>query len=735
MLLRRSTGRAAAGGFGHMREELKRDQQMAVELTQADLDYHLDADCGELRRPSGSGTDFAATSGADRIEALGGHDTIDAGDGDDEVYGGAGNDELSGGAGNDLLDGGAGDDALSGGESADELYGGDGQDELYGGAGNDALDGGGCNDALFGEDGHDELTGGDGSDDLGGGSGNDALYGGAGSDELAGGSGHDELHGDAGDDDLEGGSGDDTLDGGDGADTAIFSGIRSHYEITTGADGATTVTHLNGGADGTDILTNIEVLQFADSSIAPPPPVPALVAIEDETPGNGSLTAQESKQLSANVQLLFNPDGIAEIRYQWQSSADGQSWTAIAGANSERFTPRQSEAGMALRLALTFVLIDSAYSELTTYSSATPLVLAAATETGDPGDGGHPAGDPGDGAPGGDTGETPGNGSPGGNNGPDGGIPQGAHEIYGTDGAERLRGTRGDDYIEAKGGTDRVAGGRGNDVIHGGGGDDRISGASGDDIIYGEDGDDYLSGGRGNDRLYGGLGNDKLMGSRGDDLLDGGEGDDSLYGGRGDDALSGGAGDDYLSGDRGNDTLSGGDGADRILGGKGNDIINGGAGDDVLYGGAGRDTFIYRYGDGTDSIMDFNDRDDDLRIEPAGDDQTVNYTINQTDFGWEYVFDNGGKIVLYNSGRGSISSPPGHSQSSVNSLLSDSVQESGDDSNAEAEWAEMVAYDVVTPAAATSAAASEPDWHEDAGVAGLSGFLDHLLGTDECNLL
>jgi hypothetical protein len=47
----------------------------------------------------------------------------------------------------------------------------------------------------------------------------------------------------------------------------------------------------------------------------------------------------------------------------------------------------------------------------------------------------------------------------------------------------------------------------------------------------------------------------------------------------------------------------------------------------------------------------------------------------------------------------------------------------------------MVAYDLVSPAATASAAASESEWHPDAGAAGLSGFLGHLLGTDECNLL
>ncbi len=42
---------------------------------------------------------------------------------------------------------------------------------------------------------------------------------------------------------------------------------------------------------------------------------------------------------------------------------------------------------------------------------------------------------------------------------------------------------------------------------------------------------------------------------------------------------------------------------------------------------------------------------------------------------------------------------------------------------------------VVASPATASASASEPEWHQDAGVTGLSGFLGHLLGTDECNPL
>jgi Ca2+-binding RTX toxin-like protein len=133
--------------------------------------------------------------------------------------------------------------------------------------------------------------------------------------------------------------------------------------------------------------------------------------------------------------------------------------------------------------------------------------------------------------------------------------------IYGTPGADILRGTASADQINGLGGNDRLYGEAGNDTING---DD------GDDLVYGGDGNDYLLGGNGSDRLYGDAGNDRLFGDAGNDILYGGAGDDLLYGG---------------------------------------------AGSDRLYGDAGRDTFVLQAGMGTDTIYDFEDGVDLLRLD------------------------------------------------------------------------------------------------------------------------
>jgi serralysin len=88
------------------------------------------------------------------------------------------------------------------------------------------------------------------------------LNGGDGNDVLNGSEGIDILNGDAGDDTINGGGGDDVIDGGEGLDTAVFSGNRAAYTIST-QNGVTTVT----GADGVDRLTNVERLQFADQAV------------------------------------------------------------------------------------------------------------------------------------------------------------------------------------------------------------------------------------------------------------------------------------------------------------------------------------------------------------------------------------------------------------------------------------------------------------------------------------
>jgi len=121
---------------------------------------------------------------------------------------------------------------------------------------------------------------------------------------------------------------------------------------------------------------------------------------------------------------------------------------------------------------------------------------------------------------------------------------------------------------------------------------------------------DYKGNGQNDDILVQRSGNDHgllysvTLGSN--DHLQGGAGNDSLSGGNGNDGLYGYRGNDSLLGDNGNDTLRGGDG---------DDLLNGGKGRDMLYGDAGSDTFVLAPDMGWDTIGDFKDDTDLIRLE------------------------------------------------------------------------------------------------------------------------
>ncbi|HEY5799701.1 MAG TPA: M10 family metallopeptidase C-terminal domain-containing protein, partial [Burkholderiaceae bacterium] len=84
-------------------------------------------------------------------------------------------------------------------------------------------------------------------------------------ENAVGGAGSDTLKGNRLSNVLTGGGGDDVLDGGDGEDTAVFAGARERYRVEND-NGAVTVTDLTG-AEGTDRLTGIEQLRFADQTV------------------------------------------------------------------------------------------------------------------------------------------------------------------------------------------------------------------------------------------------------------------------------------------------------------------------------------------------------------------------------------------------------------------------------------------------------------------------------------
>lgn len=74
------------------------------------------------------------------------------------------------------------------------------------------------------------------------------------------------------------------------------------------------------------------------------------------------------------------------------------------------------------------------------------------------------------------------------------------------------------------------------------------------------------------------------------------------------DVINGQDGDDIIDGLSGDDLLRGGEGKDFLLGGTGADIFVGGFGDDFLDLGVnrGKDTVVYRSGDGSDTVRNFN---------------------------------------------------------------------------------------------------------------------------------
>ena len=88
-------------------------------------------------------------------------------------------------------------------------------------------------------------------------------------EDVIGGSGDDVIVGNIADNTLTGGQGNDFLDGGIGADTAAYSGSSLDYVWSQNEDNTwAIVDHRDGAPDGTDILKNIQYLDFTDLVVA-----------------------------------------------------------------------------------------------------------------------------------------------------------------------------------------------------------------------------------------------------------------------------------------------------------------------------------------------------------------------------------------------------------------------------------------------------------------------------------
>ncbi|MFD0916530.1 peroxidase family protein [Pseudahrensia aquimaris] len=186
----------------------------------------------------------------------------------------------------------------------------------------------------------------------------------------------------------------------------------------------------------------------------------------------------------------------------------------------------------------------------------------------------------------------------------------------------------------------------GNHVARGNAGDNRIEGNAGmDKFVIDAGGADIFSGGSGRDTfdarssliglelhledqsLNAGAVQDDTFGSMetyvgsstASDFMMAGDGRARFAGSGGDDMLIGGAQHDYIQGDAGNDML---------FGGGLRDVLIGGTGDDDLTGGSDRDNFRFiNAGFGQDTIHDYEDGLDYLRIFSAVADELSDFTI------------------------------------------------------------------------------------------------------------
>lgn len=392
----------------------------------------------------------------------------------------------------------------------------------------------------------------------------------------------------------------------DDTDTAIFQGTLAEYEIeglvTDGVnnsgniiqqahdvdgDGWIKVRDMDDGAvgativgpdgqpltlrsrsaltDDTDLVRNIERLQFADKTLVivnkPPMGSPLL---SDATPTEG-------EQLTVDMSSITDLDGLGPFSYQWQQSINGGLWTDIGGATDATFTPRDApdlaygaQAGMLLRVKVGY--LDGGGTMESVFSAATGLTGVHLT----------------------------------------GGVLDDV--LIGFGGDDILDGGGGLDLVDYSGApgpvvvnlTTGVATGDGTDQlisierVSGSNANDILTGSGVDNVMLGRDGDDFMYGLAGNDIIRGNIGNDFVDGGAGNDTLYGGDGIDRLAGRGGNDVLYGGTGNDLIQGHGGNDTIYGEEGNDRIYGLKQNDLIvqiGATGGRDYIDGGQGSDTY------------------------------------------------------------------------------------------------------------------------------------------------
>ena len=590
---------------------------------------------------------------------------------DDVIYGHADGDVIDAGLGNDLIHAGDGNDTSSGGDGNDSLFGAAGDDVLSGDAGQDLLDGG---------DGDDTLHGGEGNDSLLGGQGDDLLEGGAGDDRIEGGSGNDRYR-------LVAGWWRDQILDSDGIDSIHFSEVAPGDLLLRRDNLDLVVVNLVTGDElrvigqfsyraGEAGETPIEQFTFADGT-------------------NWDFEAIKLKALEGTAQddiIFAHPDDDLIHAGAGDDIVHGQEGSDEIHAGEGNDTLNGGDGDDTLHGDAGDDLLNGEWGDDLLHGGDGNDTLHGGGGYdqlfGDAGDD-HLYGD---GVLDGGTGNDylEGSGLLIGGEGNDTLKGQGFDTLQGGAGDDLIEA-----YSNAwNQGTNTIEGGTGNDTIYGAFGEDTyiFNLGDGNDLLIErraneafsnvEPTADTLSFGEGiaaSDLSFHRRGLDMIIEhANGTDSItvqnwfkepndhfklehfvfaDGSElsqaevegqviwhgtsGVDSFIGyrdlndtmrlGAGDDKAWGRAGDDVIHGEGGNDYLDGEAGDDTVYGGAGNDQLMGGVGNDQLFGGTGDDKYVYKLGDGVDTIDNTGGGNDGVFFSGGIDEERLTFTRDGDD--------------------------------------------------------------------------------------------------------